>query len=132
MGGFIGVAEILVAHGDDYRRSGSPVGGYTALEAAAECGRIDAVSWLIGLGPHEQHELNSAAEMAAGKVHIAIAELLQAALEPEDPYTILEPEQGPLLLFTASQNGQSGVEQILHYNPMAATAVQHTGAVEKG
>ncbi|KAK4624456.1 hypothetical protein CLAFUW4_06416 [Fulvia fulva] len=114
MGGFIGVAEILVAHGDDYRRSGSPVGGYTALEAAAECGRIDAVSWLIG------------------KVHIAIAELLQAALEPEDPYTILEPEQGPLLLFTASQNGQSGVEQILHYNPMAATAVQHTGAVEKG
>ena len=81
IGGYIGIARILLEAGWDVNASRAVLNGRTALEGAAEHGRLDMVQLLLNVGVDtslvEEERYKSAIESARRSGHSAIAELLE-------------------------------------------------------
>ena len=84
IGGYIPIACKLLSLGADPNAPASKVNGRTALEGAAEHGRLDMVKVLLngGAGSRPDHDAQvaSAIALAMDKGHLPICELLESHL----------------------------------------------------
>jgi ankyrin repeat protein len=81
IGGYIGIAQLLIQRGADVNAPSARIGGRTALEGAAEHGRIDMLQLLLSAGAQITgtgiKQYNRARELALENHHRAAFRLLE-------------------------------------------------------
>jgi ankyrin repeat protein len=82
--GFLGIAYLLLKHGADVNAPAAEVNGWTALEGAAEHGRVDMIQLLFNAGASisedGQSQYESALRRASENGHHAVRRLLESYL----------------------------------------------------
>jgi ankyrin repeat protein len=84
IGGHIGTAVLLIERGAHINAPGSKLNGRTALEGAAEHGRIDMLQLLINAGACNNGRDNQylrSIRLAAMKGHLAVKNLLESLFD---------------------------------------------------
>ncbi|KJX97408.1 hypothetical protein TI39_contig497g00005 [Zymoseptoria brevis] len=128
-GGFVGLAHLLIKHGADIQAPGASVDGRTSIEAAAEHGSFDMVTYLPRRGPWPAFQLENAVRCATHNGHNAVATLVETALSLVGLQNMLSWAAPPLEMAKQCSAGQSSrIEEILPDHEISEDLLPHEKA----